>query len=233
MSYTYYDSNQYDEIINKLETQIQFNEEKYIFLLTMTRYFCLMYLGFTLFNILLTYIIKKSIKDDLVNNYLIHHRRFLTTPFNNDSVIITDLFENYIEMANIRRFIENKENLDKVVDFYKHSTEYLTKATDIIEDKYRFVFVNKNKFMDYYKDHFINEEDLTLVSNDQLVSVNLYNLYQEKLSDSNGILFNIHDERKYFPVRKGDVCFFTNLSKLNTIKWLIEIGFYDYLKKNE
>ena len=64
------------------------------------------------------------------------------------------------------------------------------------------------------------------------VSVNLNKLYETEQLMVDSSLFNIYNNKKYFPLKKDQLCYLTNLSKLNVIIWLIDIGFYDYLVKH-
>jgi hypothetical protein len=140
----------------------------------------------------------------------------------------------YSEIINIQQFLNIESNIDKVIYFFKDSNNSFNKTISTINDKYRIIFIDKEKFNIYYNES-INESYYKLLDNNictgisDKVSVNLNKLYElEKfLSDEN--VFNLFNNKKYFPLKKGDLCYMTNLPKLNVIIWLIKIGFYDYL----
>ena len=82
------------------------------------------------------------------------------------------------------------------------------------------------KFMD------IDDPKNLFTSCKDKVSINLNKLYEAEQIMVDYSLFNINNDKKYFPLKKDKLCYLTNLSKLNVIIWLIEIGFYDYLKNH-
>ena len=165
----------------------------------------------------------------------------------NDKDDIEEYFYDYSEIIKIQQYLNRDDNLDKVLLFYKESSNFLQQLLDIINDKYRHIFLNKEKFLNYYK----NESDNTKLSNNTFlkfmdikdnksiytscrdkISVNLSKLYDNEQLILGSSVFNIHNNKKYFPLKKGQLCYITNLSKLNVIIWLIDIGFYDYLVKH-
>ena len=62
--------------------------------------------------------------------------------------------------------------------------------------------------------------------------INLQKIYQEEQMINDYEIFDIENKSKYFPLKKGDLCFMTNYAKLNVVRWLIETGIYDYIEKH-
>jgi hypothetical protein len=152
---------------------------------------------------------------------------------------LEQFFINYTEIINIQQFLQEKTddetNLDKIIKFYKESNHYLKKANDIINDKYRNIFLDKDKLTEYYKDTLQN--DCYKVFNNNIytscsdkISVNLHKLYEIEQFILDESVFDITNKKKYYPLKKDDLCYLTNLPKLNVIIWLIKIGVYDYLE---
>ncbi len=180
---------------------------------------------------------KESTKDDVNNTQL--------TSIDKDDM--EEFFYNYSEIIKIQQYLNKDDNLDKVLYFYKQSSNFLEQTLEILNDKYRTIFLDKNIFLNYYKIEnnentkeqntffkFINMTDnkYLYTSCKDKVSVNLNKLYESEQLMVDSSLFNIYNIKKYFPLKKDQVCYLTNLSKLNVIIWLIDIGFYDYLKNH-
>ena len=164
-----------------------------------------------------------------------------TTNFNNNmNINIKDenMFYN-TQILKIRKYLEKDTNLDKVINFYKKNTGLL--------DKF-YYFINSNNlnnsinlpydvFQKYYDDldniSFIKRIDYSIEpnikkeNNNTLIKVDLLELYLSRQEELGIEIFNINDNRKYFPLQKNSLCFMTNFAKLNVIQWLIEIGFYN------
>ena len=141
-----------------------------------------------------------------------------------------DFFNNYSEIIKIQQYLNKDDNLDKVLLFYKESNNFFQQTLDILNDKYRNVFLDKQMFLNYYK----NENDGSSISKDAYlkfinmtndkyiytsckdkISVNLNKLYESEQLMVDISLFNINNNKKYFPLKKGQLCYITNLSKLN------------------
>ena len=156
---------------------------------------------------------------------------------------IEEFFYNYSEIIKIQQYLNKDDNLDKVLYFYKESSNFLQQTLEIINDKYRNIFIDKELFLKYYKDDSNNEDKtylkfINMKNNKDIytsckdkISVNLNKLYEIEKIFIDDSLFNIYNTKKYFPLKKGQLCYLTNLSKLNVIIWLIKIGVYDYLIK--
>lgn len=153
-----------------------------------------------------------------INNLLLDNQ-------NKKNNIIRCTFERYVELIELRQFLGNDNNLEKVINFYKNPENYIKKAIEIINDEYRYVFLNKETFLNYYKGYF-TEEQLTLVNNDELAYINLNNLYLEEQMIIDKEFFNIENKNNYYPLEPN---LLTNLPQLNVVRWLIEIGFYDFI----
>ena len=139
----------------------------------------------------------------------------------------------YIETIKINQFLkdENETNLNKVIDFYRYSTQLSTKLKNIINDKYRFIYVNSETFYNYYgKDNSLIEVIDT--DDDNLVCINLQKLYCEEQLLVGKELFNINNKEKYVSLSNGDLCFMTSYAKLNVVIWLIKTGIYDFLENH-
>ena len=189
-------------------------------------------------------------KNNIMNNSNINTTDTTDTTDNiilKDKDEIEEFFFNYSEIIKIQQYLNKDNNLDKVLYFYKESSNYLQQTKDILNDKYRNIFLNKEKFLNYYK----IEHDNTSITNNVFLkfikfddtknlytscrdktSVNLSKLYETEQIMVDKSLFDIYNNKKYFPLKKDQLCYLTNLSKLNVIIWLIEIGFYDYLEKH-
>ncbi len=145
----------------------------------------------------------------------------------------------------------NQNNLKKVIDFYKKSEGYFDKFMKIIDVQRiiqntsnpkicddmehlnhpnNYMLVDKLKFLDYYSLNF----DFDIIdykfeeSSDDYLKINLLKIYNSRMFEIGVENFDILDERKYFPLKDGDLCYMTNFSKLSVVIWLIDIGFYDY-----
>ena len=150
-----------------------------------------------------------------------------------DKFDIENSLDHYIETIKINQFLqdENNTNLNKVIDFYRYSTQLSTKLKNIINDKYRYIFVNAEIFYNYYGRNnslieVINTDD------DKIVCINLHKLYCEEQLLIGKELFNINNKEKYVSLKNGDLCFLTSYARLNVVIWLIQTGFYDYLEKH-
>lgn len=211
-------------------------------------------------NINFDYIVNKLKKDESINKEsfkenIIKDEEDKTKIINNDINIISidkddiddieEFFHNYSEIIKIQQYLNKDDNLDKVLYFYKESSNFLQQTQEILNDKYRNIFLDKETFLNYYKSEnnettienntflkFINMTDnkSLYTSCRDKVSVNLNKLYETEQLMVDSSLFNIYNNKKYFPLKKDQLCYLTNLSKLNVIIWLIDIGFYDYLK---
>ena len=150
-----------------------------------------------------------------------------------DKYDIENAFDSYIEIIKINQFLreEDTKNLNKVIDFYRYSTQISTKLKNIINDKYRYIFVNADKFYEYYGRNN-NLIEILDCEDEELVCINLQKLYCEEQLLVGKELFDINNKEKYVSLRKGDLCFMTNYSKLNVIIWLIQTGIYDYIEKH-
>lgn len=101
-----------------------------------------------------------------------------------------------------------------------------------------FKILNKDCFLNVYDfsiDHDLIElEELFLnKKNENFIKLNLLKLYESRRFELGNNIFDIHCNKKYFPLKFDELCFMTNFPKLNVIIWLIDIGFYDYFIKNE
>ena len=160
--------------------------------------------------------------------------------YNHNSPVVNtnvsnDVFFDYQQIIRIRQFLSNPKNLEKVINFYKKNTNILDKfydvffnstEDDIILNNYK--SVTKEQFLDVYDFSLdYNIIDNIDSSNDKILIINLYKLYESRQFELGQNIFDIFDEKKYFPLKLGNLCYMTNYSKLNVIIWLIEIGFYD------
>lgn len=153
---------------------------------------------------------------------------------------LEQFFINYTEIINIQQFLQEKTetdetNLDKIIKFYKESNKYFKTTNDIINDKYRTLFLDKDKLTEYYKDTLKNDCYKVFTNNiytscSDKISVNLHKLYEIEQFILDESVFDITNKKKYYPLKKDDLCYLTNLPKLNVIIWLIKIGVYDYLE---
>ena len=161
------------------------------------------------------------------------------------------VFFDYQQKIKIRQHLGNERNLKKVIDFYKKSEGYLDKFMKIIESQRiiqntsnpkicdnmehlnnpsNYMLIDKIKFLNYYSLNF----DFDIIdykfeeSNDDYLKINLLKIYNSRMFELGEENFDILDERKYFPLRDGDLCYMTNFPKLSVVIWLIDIGFYDY-----
>ena len=165
---------------------------------------------------------------------------------NNNNIDLEEDFFNYQQIIMIRQYLSKSENLDKVIDFYKPIKGYLAEFKNIINkfqlkfyesqddnnNNNNYILLDKKKFLKYYN---IRSEfkyiDYKYDPNlNKFVFINLPKLYLQRQIEVGENIFNINDNRKYFPLQKGDLCYLTNLSMINVIIWLIEIGFYDYCR---
>lgn len=210
-------------------------------------------------NINFDYIVNKLKKDESISKKsfkenIIKDEEDTSKIINDDINIISidkddieEFFHNYSEIIKIQQYLNKDDNLDKVLYFYKESSNFLQQTQEILNDKYRNIFLDKEKFLNYYKSEnnentienntflkFINITDnkSLYTSCRDKVSVNLNKLYETEQLMIDSSLFNIYNNKKYFPLKKDQLCYLTNLSKLNVIIWLIDIGFYDYLKNH-
>ena len=213
-------------------------------------------------NINFEYIVNTFKKETIKENSIIKHNENKTKTTtttktkiitNNINTILTDkddiedFFHNYSEIIKIQQYLNKDDNLDKVLYFYKESSNFLQQTQEILNDKYRNIFIDKEKFLNYYKiENNENTQEQTMLlkfnnisdkkslftSCKDKVSVNLNKLYETEQLMVDSSLFNIYNNKKYFPLKKDQLCYLTNLSKLNVIIWLIDIGFYDYLVKH-
>jgi len=134
-------------------------------------------------------------------------------------------FERYVELIELRQFLENRENVEKVLNIYKNSNRYLEKTRQILNDKYRCVFLDKTKFLNYYRGYY-TEEDVTLVNNEEMIHINLNHIYSEEQVMIDRQFFDIENKDTYYPLGEN---IFTSFATLNVVRWLIEIGFYDII----
>lgn len=153
------------------------------------------------------------------------------SPINKDDIEYS--LNNYIETIKINQFLknENETNLNKVINFYRYSTQLSTKLENIINDKYRYIFVNAELFYNYYG-HDNKLIEVIECNDDNVVCVNLQKLYCEEQLLVGKELFNINNKEQYVPLRLNNLCFMTNYPKLNVTIWLIKTGLYDYLENN-
>ena len=160
--------------------------------------------------------------------------------YNHNSPVVNtnvsnDVFFDYQQIIRIRQFLSNPKNLEKVINFYKKNTNILDKFYDVFfnstEDDSilnNYKSVTKEQFLDVYDFSLdYNIIDNIDSSNDKILIINLYKLYESRQFELGQNIFDIFDEKKYFPLKLGNLCYMTNYSKLNVIIWLIEIGFYD------
>ena len=159
------------------------------------------------------------------NKLLINQINNLLQDNQSQNQIIKNTFERYVELIELRQFLENKENKSNILKIYDEPYKYIDKTIKLINDKYRYVFLDKTKFLNYYRGYFV-ENDLTLVNNDELVYINIHNLYHDEQLLIGKNMFDIENTDTYYPL---DNNISTSFAKLNVIRWLIEIGFYDII----
>lgn len=134
-------------------------------------------------------------------------------------------FERYVELIELRQFLANKDNQGNILKIYEDPHKYINKTIKLINDKYRNIFLDKTKFLNYYRGYF-TEKELTLINNDELVYINIHNLYHDEQLLIGKNMFDIENTDTYYPL---DSNILTSFAKLNVIRWLVEIGFYDVI----
>ena len=189
------------------------------------------------FVVYISYYLFESLLNYQLNNLDRHYYEFLkwnyridtTKPLKED---IINSLDKYIKQIKINQFLQNSENLNKTINFYKHSTKLCINLRRLLDDKYRHIFIDCNKFYNYYggKDNC----PINYVKNEceNVVCINLQEIYEEEQMINDIEIFDIENKRKYFPLKKDDLCFMTNYAKLNVVRWLIETGIYDYIGKH-
>ena len=191
----------------------------------------------TSFIVFVSYYIFENLLNHHLNNLDENYYEFLKWNYKVDKSSpqkedIINASENYIQNIKINQFLQNPDNLNKVINFYRYSTKLFFNLKRLLNDKYRIIFIDCNKFYNYYggKDNC----PISYVKNEceNVVCIILYELYEEEQLINGDDIFDIYNEEKYFPLKQDDLCFMTNYARLNVIKWLIETGIYDHIEKH-
>lgn len=149
-----------------------------------------------------------------------------------------ECFSYYYDYVKIEQFLQNEENLEKVIKFYKPSTKYLVKLKNIIKNNTELKFKIKTKENDYYiyqKNNYNNDSDSDNDNNnlnnvlEENIKFNINILYENERLIRDYNYFDIDNESKYYPLqfKSKYLCYWTNISRLNVIIWAIKIGLYD------
>ena len=143
------------------------------------------------------------------------------------------------QIIKLRNFLEQENNLNKVINFYKQNTGLMDKFMNILgsvgqNQNINLPFCMFTKYYDNLKNisyirniKYKIEPNIKKENNNTIIRINLVELYESRQEELGMEIFNIFDERKFYPLQKNELCFMTNFAKLNVIKWLIDIGFYN------
>ena len=158
-----------------------------------------------------------------------NHRVDKSSPLKEDMI---EASKQYVQNIKINRFLADEKNLEKTINFFRYSTRLHLNLKRILQDKYRHIFIDCQTFYNYYGGK--DECPVNYIKNEceNVVCINLREIYEEEQMINGINIFDIHNNDKYYPLKKGDLCFMTNYAKLNVIKWIIEIGIYDYIEKH-